>query len=255
VPVAAFEKRRGLAPPGSIPEVLDMFRNEVRFYRQIAPIVGVRVPQCRRSWIDDDGTLLILEDLTSWTPGADPVAVATELARLHERWRGRTGRWSWLRPVGAGADLVGALYDLVWPEIADHPALPARVRELGARLVGRVAEAEAAVGAAGPVTLCHGDVSMANVRTGPGGEIAFLDWEDVSAAPGVLDLAWLLTSSTAPDRWAETIAAYGSADGLSDALPSVVVQGLLSFRDDADDPAQADAWVQRLDAAVARIGA
>lgn len=41
---------------------------------------------------------------------------------------------------------------------------------------------------AGPLTLVHGDASVQNMRTGPGGEVALLDWEDVSAAPGVLDL-------------------------------------------------------------------
>jgi hypothetical protein len=35
-------KRRGLPAPGSIPEALDMFRSEVRFYREIAPVIGVR---------------------------------------------------------------------------------------------------------------------------------------------------------------------------------------------------------------------
>ena len=57
--------------------------------------------------------------------------------------------------------------------------------------------------------------------------MALLDWEDVSAAPGLLDLAWLLTSSTEPERWDEVIAAYGPPEGLHHALPAVIVQGLL----------------------------
>ena len=35
-------KRREPAVPGSIPAVLKMFESEVRFYREIAPLVGVR---------------------------------------------------------------------------------------------------------------------------------------------------------------------------------------------------------------------
>ena len=35
----------------------------------------------------------------------------------------------------------------------------------------------------------HGDASLANMRTGPDGEIALVDWEDVSAGPGVVDVA------------------------------------------------------------------
>src|SRR5438270_306774 len=75
----------------------------------------------------------------------------------------------------------------------------------------------------------HGDAQSRNMRTGPAGEVALLDWEDVSAAPGVLDLAWLLTSSTDPARWDEVIDAYGPAAGLHHALPAVIVQGLLSL--------------------------
>jgi hypothetical protein len=42
-------KRRARPEPGSIPDVLDIFRAEVRFYREIAPVIGVRVPACYRA--------------------------------------------------------------------------------------------------------------------------------------------------------------------------------------------------------------
>ncbi len=129
-----------------------MFRSEIRFYRQIAPVIGVRVPACYRAEDNADGTLLVLEDLSAWAPGAEPVDHAGLLARMHERWRGETGRWPWLRPVGAAAELVAALYDEVWPTIAAHPVLTERVREVGARLVGHAADAESMVGAAAGLT-------------------------------------------------------------------------------------------------------
>lgn len=255
-----FVKRRPLATPGSIPEALDMFRSEIRFYREIAPVLGVRVPACYRAEDNTDGTLLVLEDLSSWALGADPIDHARLLAVLHARWCGETGRWPWLRPVGAAADLVGELYDEVWPAIATHPVLTARVRDVGDRLVGQATHAESMIGAAGPPTLCHGDASSRNARTSPDGEIALLDWEDVNAAPGVADLAWLLTSSVPPERWDETIGAYGGSDDLATALPGCVVQGLLSLNDiisdgdgDDDDDDAALAWGQRLDAAVDRL--
>lgn len=37
-----------------------MFESEVRFYREIAPYVGVRVPECYRAEAGPDGTLLEL---------------------------------------------------------------------------------------------------------------------------------------------------------------------------------------------------
>jgi aminoglycoside phosphotransferase (APT) family kinase protein len=62
--------------------------------------------------------------------------------------------------------------------------LTQQVRGVGDRLVGHVVDAERAVALAGPVTLAHGDASMQNLRTGPQGEVALLDWEDVSVGPG-----------------------------------------------------------------------
>ena len=61
-----FVKRRGLPAPGSIPHTLDIFRSEVRFYREVAAEAGVRVPACYTAEISDAGTLLVLEDLSSW---------------------------------------------------------------------------------------------------------------------------------------------------------------------------------------------
>lgn len=247
-------KRRGLPAPGSIPEALDIFRSEVRFYREIAPVIGVRVPACHHTEDNGEGTVLILEDLSSWQPGADPLAAARLLSGMHRSWAGQAHlRWPWLRPVGAAAGLVEELYARVWPGLADREDLTPDVRALGQRLVGRVTESERVIGAAGPLTLVHGDASAQNMRTGPGGEVALLDWEDVSSAPGVLDLAWLLVSSTDPAQWDEVIAAYGPAGGLAGVLPAVAVQGLLSMSDTAAGSAAANGWARRLAATAALI--
>ena len=233
-----------------------MFRCEVRFYQQIAPIVGVRVPACYRAEVTDDGTLLELEDLSSWRPGADPTSAAEVLARLHERWPSETlSGWPWLRQPGAAVDLVAAFYDQTWPLIAGRTELGAQARDLGERLVGKVAAAESTASAAGPLALTHGDASAQNMRTSPASEIALLDWEDVGVAPGVSDLAWLLVSSVEPDRWDEVIAAYGDAGHLDEVLPAIAVQGFLSMSDTAAGSAESEAWGTRLDSAAARIGA
>lgn len=226
----------------------------MRFYREIAPVVGVRVPGCYRAGDSHEGTVLVLEDLAGWRPGADPLAAAGVLSGMHRRWAGRAPvRWPWLRPAGAAAELVEVLFARVWPELAARAGLTQRVRLLGGRMAGRAGQSQQAVGLAGPLTLVHGDASLLNMRTGPGGEVALLDWEDVSAAPGVLDLAWLLVSSVEPGRWDEVIAAYGPAPGLTRVLPAVAVQGLLSMSGVPAGSADATAWIGRLDAAALRL--
>jgi Phosphotransferase enzyme family len=254
--VGVHVKRRGRPSPGSITAALDSFRAEVRFYREIAPVIGVRVPICYQAEDTDEGTELVLEDLSGWQPGADPLAAARVIAEMHRQWQGAAHvRWPWLRPVGAAVDLVEEFYARVWPRLAARPDLTPSVRVLGESLVGKVTESERMISAAGPLTLVHGDASMANMRTGPDGQVALLDWEDVSAAPGVLDLAWLLVSSVEPVRWVETIAAYGTAGGLTQVLPAVAVQGLLSLSDSITGSPDATAWMRRLDAAASRLNA
>jgi hypothetical protein len=248
--VPEFIKRRGGPGPGSIPAVLDIFRSEVRFYLEIAPEIGIRVPACYQAEVTDDGTLLVLEDLSSWHPGADPVAAARVLAGLHARWSGRAPvRWPWLRPVGAAVDLVESLYDQTWPTLETRHDLTPAVRDLAGKLVGNVAASESEIGRAGPLTLAHGDASLPNMRTSAAAEIALLDWEDVSAAPGIADLAWLLVSSVEPTRWPEVVAAYGTSAGLAEVLPAITVQGLFELSDTAEGSADSSAWLARLGAA------
>jgi hypothetical protein len=245
-------KRRTPAPPGSIPAVLQIFESEVRFYREIAPVVGVRVPECYQAEDNGDGTLLVLEDLSDWTPGAEPDAGARALRDLHDRWVGEAHqRWPWLRPLGAGVDLVAALYDRTWPMLAERSDLSASVRDFGQRLVGKVTDAERDIAEAGELTMVHGDASAQNLRTGPAGEVAFLDWEDVSAAPGMLDLAWFLVSSVEPEHWPDALAAYGTNEGLTAVLPAVMVQGYLSLSDLPEGDAVG--WNARLQAAVGML--
>jgi Phosphotransferase enzyme family len=253
--VAHYVKRRDRAVPGSIPDVLGMFEAEIRFYREIAPIAGVRVPACYQAEQTADGTLLVLEDLSAWSPGADPAVAARLIAGMHRRWEGQAARrWPWLRPVGAGAELVDRLFGRTWTRLSVRPDVPPSLVAFGESVSGRVADAERAVAAAGPPTLVHGDASALNMRTGPSGEVALLDWEDVSAAPGVLDLAWLLTSSVEPGGWEEVIAAYGPVpDRLARVLPAVMVQGLLSMSDTAEGSDEAIAWAGRLEAAHQRL--
>ncbi|MEU0093550.1 aminoglycoside phosphotransferase family protein [Kribbella sp. NPDC006257] len=251
-----FVKRREIATAGSIAEALGMFEAEVRFYREIAPEIGIRVPACYHSEISAEGTLLELEDLSAWTLGADPEAAAHLLADLHNRWTDKVAiRWPWIRPIGAGDGLVERLYAETWPRLAARDDLSPTVRALAERLVGNVATAERQLLTAGPLTLIHGDASAQNLRTSPTGEIALLDWEDVSAAPGVLDLGWHLLTSVDPTLWPTTIATYRSGTGtntdaaLQAVLPSLVVQGLLSLANHASTSPEAEAWRRRLDAA------
>jgi Ser/Thr protein kinase RdoA (MazF antagonist) len=249
-----FTKRRDRAAPGSIPDVLGMFVNEVRFYREIAPVVGVRVPACLTAHEDNGATLLQLENLSDWAEGADPALAARLLAGMHSHWAGQAAtRWPWLRSPDAASGLVGALFDATWPDVSGRPECSPVARALGERLVGRVPRVVRLAAGAGPETLVHGDASARNMRTSPTGEIALLDWEDVGRGPGAADLAWLLVSSVDPEDWDAAIAAYGGSTGLRDTLPSAAVQAFLSLAGAPRDTEPALSWVARIEAAARRL--
>lgn len=253
--MSVYVKRRDHPAAGSIPEALDSFRAEARFYREIAPVIGIRVPGCYEAHVTDEGTALVLEDLAEWLPGADPITAVGVLSGLHRRWAGQAHvRWPWLRPVGLAVELVEDLFARVWPDLEARAELTAPVRVLGQRLVGNVARTERAISSAGPLTLVHGDASLLNMRTGPNGQVVLLDWEDVSAAPRVVDLGWLLVSSIDPVQWEEVIAGYGAAAaGLAHVLPAAAVQGLLSLSDTPAGSAAAVGWIERLEATASRL--
>jgi Phosphotransferase enzyme family len=251
-----FTKRRAAAAPGSIPHRLQMFQREVRFYREVASEVAVRVPGCFRAEDDDGATYLELEDLSSWGEGATPVAGAGVLAALHVAWLGRAvERWPWL-PRPDATDLVEVLYADRWPGLEARGDLSSSARDLGRRLLGRVGEAERRASASGPATLLHGDARASNMLTSPTGEeVALVDWEDVGSGPGARDLAWFLVSSVASAEWDAAIEAYGGDPGLRDALPAAAVQALLSLSWEDVGSDDAAAWVAGLDEAARRVDA
>lgn len=246
-------KRRQPAEPGSIPDKLQMFSREVRFYSEITD-VGVRIPALVRAEVAEDGsTLLEIEDLSSWREGADPIAAAEALAQLHRRWEGRAEtEWPWL-PRADVSDLVEAYFASRWPRIQERSDFPSDLKHLGELLVGQIAAVSAAASGVGPHTLTHGDASARNMRTSDDGQVALLDWEDVGTGPGISDVAWFLVSSAPPDRWDEALLAYGSSSGFVQTLPVVCAQGLLSLDDLEDGSAAAATWIRNLHAAAARL--
>ena len=230
-----------------------MFTREVRFYEEVSSNVGVRTPRLVRAEVNDEATLLELEDLSAWREGADPVDAVGTLAALHRRWEGRAvDTHPWL-PRADVSDLVEAYFGARWAAVKQRSDVTASVRALGDSLLGAVSAAGVEASSVGPHTLTHGDASGRNMRTSDTGEVALLDWEDVGVGPGICDVAWFLLSSAEPDKWDEALDAYGDTSGLASVLPATCVQGLLSLDDLADGSEAAKRWVRNLEAASARL--
>ncbi|MEM7409365.1 MAG: aminoglycoside phosphotransferase family protein [Myxococcota bacterium] len=176
---------------------------EVRFYRQLAPELGMRVPTMHAALHrEEDGAfLLLLEDIleagctiSPGPPGVAPDAAAgalEDLAELHQRFEDRARRAreaSWVEPP---------LYDPSYGgRMLDH-ALTHHRERLGAPFA---AVAECYLAAAprmhalweeGPTTVIHGDTHIGNLFD-DAGRTGFLDWGILSTGPALRDVSYFL---------------------------------------------------------------
>ncbi len=226
LPTAMFLKRnleRFNFPP-------EMYRNEVRVYRDVLPGSGVETPAVYAIDARDDDVVfsLLMEDLGARSDVRighvlDPTtpdeveSLLHTLATLHAKWWGAdrldaSVPWSRL-PVDDAAMRF-------WAEIG--PRLARRHLESGHRapLVDRERWSEPELWRAfdrmldadsdGPPTLLHGDVHAGNVYYVRGGDGGLLDWQLVLRGCWALDVGYLLTSAlTTTDRRAHERALLG----------------------------------------------
>lgn len=182
------------------------FDREIRFYREVAGRVPLRLPRIYYADASDDGKVLLMEDLCAYRTldqvhgmrHEEVIATVREAAKLH-----------------AAFASPGALDGLDWLPLHDHffdegfaehwPAF-ARCYELrigrdAVRLGERVARnmrwLEERI-AARPVTLIHGDLRADNLLFGDGGprsEIVVLDWQLANRSLAAIDIARVLGGS------------------------------------------------------------
>lgn len=190
------------------------FRNEVRFYRDLAATLRAPVPGCYAAVVSESGSefVLLLDDLAPAVQG-DQIggctaeqarAVAVAAAGLHgPRWCDDT----LLRVPGLSLPTVEDR-DLMESVLA--PMADAFVERFDDRLTDLERAAVAwLVASAGewliaPVrhfALLHGDLRVDNVMFAPDGTVTLLDWQTITPGQPLRDIAFLLaTSLTIEDR-------------------------------------------------------
>ncbi|THV18731.1 DUF1679 domain-containing protein [Nocardioides caeni] len=218
------------ADPGARALLANPYRTELRFYREIAPTVAVRVPHASYAdGVGEDGEfVLLLEDLAPAVQGdqiAGASAAAVEdavvnLAGLHgPRWCDPTlldvEGLSLNGPDDAAlmAELFGPAVDLFLANLGDALSAEdaAAVREIPA-VIERWALARAE-----RFGLVHGDYRLDNLLFPPDGSpgVVAVDWQTLSLALPARDLAYVIATSLdpAPRREAERdlVAAYHRA--------------------------------------------
>jgi Phosphotransferase enzyme family len=191
-----------------------LYEREIRFYQDLAGVVGITTPRCRYAEIDTGSGLfaLVLDDMapareTDQLSGLSPDDASTalgELAGLH------AAGWGDPRQLGLGWLLdLRQRYNAVYPEILP-PLFDAFAERYGDQLdpdhLAIITEFRPHVGRfstehAGPPTVLHGDYRTDNMLFDAAGgtiPLAVVDWQTMVTGPALLDVAFLLGASLDP---------------------------------------------------------
>ncbi|MEC7162100.1 MAG: phosphotransferase [Pseudomonadota bacterium] len=193
-----------------------LYRKEVEFYRQIAPLVDCRVPRVYFAEVDESGAsfMLLFEDMGPARQGdqisgcalADARAAIRQAAALHApSWQRRDLlEAEWIAPPADLRERLGAMYpqaqaifheryaELLEPE---YMALCHQLAEASASWFGREAE---------PQCIVHGDFRLDNMLfdiRGGSEPIAVLDWQTVATGRPMTDVGYFLGCGVGEALW------------------------------------------------------
>jgi len=202
------------APTREMISAVDGYVREVRFYRELAPDVGVPTPRCYLAHYDRAAGrfLLLLEDLAPASPVDIAVGLSVpqaelvleHLAAMHARWWNRVEELPWLALT---PELIATIRERF------HAALPGFLQHRAAShpTLARVARRIAVIMADDqfvrevrrpPLTLAHNDIHLNNIFLPgeQGGRLALIDWQSVTASRhGITDVARLLSVGLTPE--------------------------------------------------------
>ncbi len=195
-----------------------LYRKEVCFYREAAPLLGVRVPDVHFAEVDEAGAdfILLFEDMAPARQGdqiagcgiADARAAVRQAAAFHAPSWGRADILDaqWIQPPPDLGERVGAMYpqaqavfrdryaDSLEPE---YMAICEQLAEASASWFGRDDP---------PQCLVHGDFRLDNMLFDVGGgaePIAVLDWQTVSVGKAMTDIGYFLGCGIGEALWKE----------------------------------------------------
>jgi hypothetical protein len=209
----------------------EMYANEIRFYRDVQPLVRIQSPRCYYAGSDPDGyqSIVIMEDLKAkdveFLHALRPqsyLQVArrlSDMARYHaQTWNSPQflpgGRFDWIGSRFSGWSIEYQNRYFV-PEVWQHYVSSPRGAAVSVRLHDRhrMKQALARLGeleASEPVCLIHGDTHLGNLYIESDGTPGFFDAQ-VARAPWHLEVSYHIACALdVPDRrdWEQALLAH-----------------------------------------------
>ena len=205
-PPTMVAKLPSLDPGGrQVSELFQFYDREVRFYRQLAGRMPLRVPRCYATAADAGAGdyLLLLEDFGHLPMGDDAAGCTAVEAEVAIRTLAGLHRAFWESPELERLDWVpmvnAPIHHFTEPAYAGSlepflknfgDALSPKMRELTERMAGRIIPLLDA-GSQVPRTLIHGDYRLDNLFF-QGREVAAIDWQIACRGQGAFDVAYFL---------------------------------------------------------------
>ena len=198
----------------TIVHAMRMYEREVYFYKQIAPTINVRIPQCYYADINiETGShVLLLEDIAPARNGNrftgcsidEAECAIREIAFFHVSWweKSQLSALAWLDARERSQKPQGTAVRN-WKPFLEKMGriLPEAAQEAGAFLVTKRSLVHEHLQQP-PLTLVHGDFQPDNFffATPEGGfPFAVIDWQQISLRRGIYDVAGLLCKNLSID--------------------------------------------------------
>jgi hypothetical protein len=189
-------------------DLFSLQEREIGFYREIAPSICVRVPQCYWSRLDSSGDWgLLLEDFGALRTGDELSGLPPEHVKIAVEGAGRAHAQWWQSPAlerlqwlpGENARVMRRLGEIcrdLWPQFVDRhrDSLNPGAVALGEHVCDHLEDVLDEM-ARGPETLVHGDFRSDNLFFSEQTDVAFIDWQLCCRGSAAFDVAYLLSQS------------------------------------------------------------
>lgn len=212
---------------------LNAFQREIRFYKEVARNVPIRLPMLYFSVDEPPAYSMVMEDLSSYTPGDQVIGMHREqvmatvaiLAKLQARYWNNIAleQLNWMPTTNA----VGIDYKEKWASFVNHfgSYVAREGLKVGERLGNSISWLEKEVEKR-PKTIVHTDLREDNLLFGDpisDEAILILDWQLAIRSIGVFDVARIIGGSELPSersghqfevlrRWYDALVEEGVSD-------------------------------------------